>query len=67
MNDLKTSDSAVAGQAGRISAADKAAAALKASGGTLTAQVTVTRAGTGKQEHYTLTVPVEQLLNEENQ
>ena len=33
---------------------DEGAALLKAQGGTLTAQVTVTRAGTGKVETYTL-------------
>lgn len=49
----------VAGQAARIPAAQKVTpeqgvAMLAAQGGTLTAAITITRAGTGKVEHYKL-------------
>ena len=49
MNELKTSDAVVAGQAERIPAA------LKAQQPVLTAQIQIIRAGTGKVENYTLT------------
>jgi hypothetical protein len=63
--ELQTSKAEIGGQAGRISAADKAASQLLAPGGALTGQVTVTRAATGKQETYTVTIPVDQLKGAE--
>ena len=54
-HELKAPDATMAGQAARISAAQKAQLALKAGEAELKAEITITRAGTGKVEHYTLT------------
>lgn len=62
MNNLGAGHAEMGGAAARIPASSKpvtleeGAALLKAQGGTLTAQVTVTRAGTGQVENYTLTM-----------
>lgn len=49
MNEVKASDASVSGQAERIPFA------LKAQQSVMTAQIQITRAGTGKVEDYTLT------------
>ena len=58
MNNLGAGHAEMGGAAARIPALtlEEGAALLKAQGGTLTAQVTVTRAGTGQVENYTLTM-----------
>lgn len=57
-NHLGASPATMGGQAGRVSAAQKAAdeaiRRMQAQGGTLTAQVQVVRKGTGKVENWTL-------------
>lgn len=63
MNNIGSGPSSVGGQAQRISAADKIAQAvnnMQSQGGTLTAEVTITRAGTGAIEHHTLVFMPEQ-------
>lgn len=57
MNDLRTGESQLIGQAGRTSCPitpDEAVAMLQAQGGTIRAEVQITRAGTDKVENYTL-------------
>lgn len=64
MNHLEAGQSTMSGQAARIPAQvkpeqvtlEQAAAMLQAQGGTLTAQISITRKATGKVEHYTLTM-----------
>lgn len=60
-NNVDSGPATMGGTAGRIPAGkpvtlEEGAALLKAQGGTLTAQVTIIRAGTGKVEHHTLTM-----------
>lgn len=61
MNQLESQPSQVAGEAGRVSAADKQAA-LQSGDVVMKATIHVTRAATGKVETYELTgtVPKEQ-------
>ena len=54
-NELNAMPAEVHGNAGRVSAADKAANNLGASPAVLTAQISITRKATGKVEHYTIT------------
>lgn len=57
MSNLGAQDATVGGQADRISAADKMAAALsrmQAEGGTVTAEIEIKRAGSGAVERHTL-------------
>lgn len=54
-SNLAASSASLTGVAGRISAADKAAMALKAQPAVLRATIHVTRAATGKVETYELT------------
>lgn len=54
MNELQSGEAAIAGAAGRISAADKAANALQAQPAVLRATVHITRAATGKVETFEL-------------
>lgn len=58
-NELGASPATMGGQATRIPAQvtpEQGAAMLQAQGGTLTAQISITRKATGKVEHYTLTM-----------
>ncbi len=58
MSNLGSGPASVGGHAQRISAADKLAQAvsnMQSQGGTLTAEITITRAATGAVEHHTLT------------
>mgnify|MGYP003443499405 FL=1 len=57
-NDLGAGPATMGGQAARIPAQvtpEQGVALLQAQGGTLTAQISITRKATGKVEHYTLT------------
>lgn len=60
MNNLGAGPATMGGQAARIPAQkvtpEQGAAMLQAQGGTLTAQISITRKATGKVEHYTLTM-----------
>lgn len=61
MSELSASDATVSGEARRIPASEKQGAVLVAGPALVTAQITIKRAATGVEEHYTLTgtVPAE--------
>jgi hypothetical protein len=54
LNEAKAQPASVSGQAGRISRADKEAAALAACPAQLHMTIEITRAGTGKKEVFEL-------------
>lgn len=62
VNNLGASPATMGGEAGRVSAAQKAEEAIRrmqSQGGTLTAKVQVTRKDTGKVENWTLVFKAE--------
>ena len=64
MHEIKASNATVLGQAQRISAADKAAAQLKAQPAILRATIQITRAATGKVEEYEIVGTADQPMKE---
>lgn len=64
MNDIQSQPALLSGQAQRISAADKAAAQLKAQPAILRATIQITRAATGKVEEYEIVGTADQPMKE---
>ena len=54
-HELKAGEATMGGVAARISAEEKRKAELQAQPAVLKAEITITRAATGKVEHYTIT------------